>query len=71
MKITIYSEREHPVHIIVNRDTINDLQIETGATEELNALGASLNCANGKWKQRKAARSSVYVQKSPRGGGLP
>ncbi|MFM0284658.1 hypothetical protein [Paraburkholderia sediminicola] len=39
MKGTIYNEGEHPVRAIVDGDTINDLQIEADATEELDALG--------------------------------
>ncbi|MGF6899968.1 hypothetical protein [Paraburkholderia sp. GAS348] len=38
MKGTIYNEGEYPVRAIVDGDTINDLQIEAGATEELDAL---------------------------------
>jgi hypothetical protein len=39
MKVTIYNESEHPVRAIVDHDTINDSQIEAGATVELDAPG--------------------------------
>ncbi|CAE6693134.1 hypothetical protein [Paraburkholderia haematera] len=39
MEGTICSEGEHSVHVIVDRDTINDSQIEARAAVELDATG--------------------------------
>lgn len=39
MKVTAYNEREHPVRVIVDKDTINDSQIDAGATVKLDAPG--------------------------------
>ncbi|MEZ0602819.1 hypothetical protein ACAX43_11805 [Paraburkholderia sp. IW21] len=37
--MVIHNEGEHPVRVILDKDTINDSQSDAGATVELGALG--------------------------------
>jgi hypothetical protein len=39
MKVAIYNEGEHPVRVIVDKDTIDDSPIGAGATVEHDAPG--------------------------------
>jgi hypothetical protein len=39
MNMTAYNEGESPIHVIPDHDTINDSQIDAGATLELDMRG--------------------------------